>query len=69
MSKSISGHDYENNKSDYELVIHKLQKENLELSNAQLKDYPYTKWMARISFAISALLLMDHFFPILNFFK
>jgi len=69
MSRTISGHDYENNKSDYELVIHKLQKENLELSNAQLKDYQYTKWMARLSFIISIILLIDHFYPFLNLFK
>lgn len=69
MSSTISGHDYENNKSDYELVIHKLQKENLELSNAQLKDYQYTNWMARLSFIISIILPIDHFYPFLKLFR
>jgi len=69
MSRTISGNDYESNKADYELIIHKLQKENLELSNAQLRDYRYTKWMARLSFGISLVLLLDHFYPVLNLLK
>lgn len=66
---SISGHHFENNKSDYELVIHKLQKENLELSNAQLRDYRNTKFISWASFIISIILLIDHFYAILSIFK
>lgn len=68
MSRTISGSLYESNKADYEVIIHKLQKENLELSNAQLKDYRVTKWIARISFGISIILLIVHLYQFFNSF-
>lgn len=39
MAKTFSQHDYEENKAKYELIIHNLQKENLQLANKQLRRY------------------------------
>jgi hypothetical protein len=58
MTKTISQLDYEENKAKYELEIHRLQKENLILSNEVLKDYRYTKWFARVSIVLSLSLAL-----------
>ena len=58
MTKTIRQIEYESNRSKYDYEIYKLTKENLERNNKMLKDYPYTKWMARLSFIISAALAL-----------
>lgn len=52
MSKTISQIEFEENKSVYELEIYKLQRENLRLSNRQLRKY----WLLTIvSFLIGVV--------------
>jgi len=48
---------YEQNKADYELIIHKLQKENLELSNKQLKRYWVYSTLSFFAGIISAIIV------------
>lgn len=57
MAKTFSQKEYEDNKGKYELIIHTLQKENLTLSNKQLKRYWIYSTLSFFAGIVSAIVV------------